>query len=75
MTSNIAENMNSILRHAHKLPISTLIEFICDRVQKWFYERREAATSTEKQLSPTASYVKKKSVNASYTRMLIRLIN
>ena len=65
MTSNIAENMNSVLRHARKLPICSLIEFIRDRLQKWFYERREDAASTEKPLSPTAFEYVQKSLDAS----------
>ena len=29
MTSNIAESMNNVLRHARMLPVMTLVEFIC----------------------------------------------
>ena len=65
MTSNIAENINSVLRHARKLPICSLIEFIRDRLQKWFYERREDAASIEKPLSPTAFEYVQKSLDAS----------
>ena len=65
MTSNIAENINSILRHARKLPICSLIEFIRDRLQKWFYERREDVASIEKPLSPTAFKYVQKSLDAS----------
>ena len=65
MTSNIAENINSILKHARKFPICTLIEFIRDWVQKWFCERCDVAVSTEKQLSLTASFYVQKSLDAS----------
>ena len=65
MASNIAENINSVLRHARKLPICSLIEFIRDRLQKWFYERREDDANTEKPLNPTAFEYVQKSLDAS----------
>ena len=40
MTINIAESMNSTLRHACKLPITPLIEFIHAMLQKWFHDKR-----------------------------------
>ena len=40
MTTNIAESMNSALRHAHKLPITPLMESIRAMLQKWFHNRR-----------------------------------
>ena len=65
MTSNITENINSVLKHARKLSICSLIEFIRNRLQKWFYERRENAASTEKPLSPIAFEYVQKSLDAS----------
>ena len=35
MTTNIAESMNSALRHARKLPITPLMESIRAMLQKW----------------------------------------
>ena len=70
MSTNIAENMNSVLRYAHKLPICTLIEFIYDWVQKCFYERCDAVANIEKQLSPTtSSYVQKSLDIAQYMKV------
>ncbi|KAK4837032.1 hypothetical protein QYF36_002259 [Acer negundo] len=38
MTSNIVECMNNCLRYARQLPITTLVEYIRDMMQKWFHE-------------------------------------
>ena len=65
VTSNITENIHSVLKHACKLPINAFIKFICDRLQKWFYERREATVNSEKPLSPTAFECVQKSLDAS----------
>ena len=71
MTSNIAENINSVLRHARKLPICSLIEFIRDRLQKWFYERHENAASTKKPLSPISfEYVQKSLDTSQYMNVI-----
>ncbi|WRX12419.1 Transposase [Theobroma cacao] len=43
MTSNIAECVNSYLKHARQMPITILIEFIIDMFQHWFHDRYEEA--------------------------------
>ena len=43
MTTNIAKSMNSALRHARKLPITSLMESIRAMLQKWFHNRRISA--------------------------------
>lgn len=43
MTTNIAECLNSVLQDARCLPITKLMEFLRALIQRWFYERREAA--------------------------------
>ncbi|XP_022042361.1 uncharacterized protein LOC110945030 [Helianthus annuus] len=40
MTSNSAECINSLSRFSRKMPITQLIEFFHESVQKWFYDRR-----------------------------------
>lgn len=40
MTSNSAESINALCRHARKLPIIKLIEFFREYLQKWYYNRR-----------------------------------
>ena len=46
MTTNIAESMNSSLRHARKLPITPLMKSIRAMLQKWFHNRRISAEMT-----------------------------
>ncbi|KAK2637461.1 hypothetical protein Ddye_032253 [Dipteronia dyeriana] len=48
MTSSIVELMNSCLVHALQMPITTMIEFIRDMLQKWFYQRQTKAKKTQK---------------------------
>ncbi|KAK2658600.1 hypothetical protein Ddye_005133 [Dipteronia dyeriana] len=43
MMTNIAEVINSITKEAQNLPITTLVEFLRDLMQKWFHDRRKAA--------------------------------
>ncbi|KAK2637503.1 hypothetical protein Ddye_032295 [Dipteronia dyeriana] len=52
MTSSIAKSMNSCLVHARQMPITTMIEFIRDMLQKWFYKHRTKAEKTQTQLTP-----------------------
>ncbi|KAK3221291.1 hypothetical protein Dsin_008316 [Dipteronia sinensis] len=55
MTLNIVECMNNCLRYARQLPITTLVEYIRDMMQKWFHERRDAASKNTTQLSRWAT--------------------
>ncbi|KAK2644974.1 hypothetical protein Ddye_020169, partial [Dipteronia dyeriana] len=55
MTSNIVERMNNCLRYARQLPITTLVEYVRDMMQKWFHERRDAASRNTTQLSRWAT--------------------
>ena len=43
MNSSIAESMNSCFVHARQMPITTMVEFITEMIQKWFYKRRTKA--------------------------------
>ena len=43
MTTNIAEAINAAAKEARKLPITALVEFLRDLMQKWFHDRRKAA--------------------------------
>ncbi|EOY14349.1 Uncharacterized protein TCM_033741 [Theobroma cacao] len=47
MTSNIAEYVNSCLKHARQMPITILIEFIRDMFQRWFHDRYKEAIQFE----------------------------
>ncbi|KAK2649721.1 hypothetical protein Ddye_017210 [Dipteronia dyeriana] len=54
MTSSIA--MNSCLVHVRQMPITTMVEFIREMLQKWFYKRQTKAKKTRTQLSPWANF-------------------
>ncbi|KAJ0691487.1 putative MULE transposase domain-containing protein [Helianthus annuus] len=54
MTSNSAESMNALSNHARKIPITQLIEFFVQSVQKWFYDRRKEGIQGEHFLTPWA---------------------
>ena len=65
MTINIAESLNSTLRHARKLPITTLVEYVCDMMQRWFYDRCNTVARTDTQLTPTTSSHVQRSLDAT----------
>ncbi|XP_017980995.1 PREDICTED: uncharacterized protein LOC108663021 [Theobroma cacao] len=52
MTSNIAEYVNSCLKHARQMPITVLIEFIIDMFQRWFHDRYEEVVKVTTPLNP-----------------------
>ncbi|CAH9128404.1 unnamed protein product, partial [Cuscuta epithymum] len=51
MTSNCAESLNSVNVCAREYCVSKLIDFLRERMQEWFTERREKAESTHTILS------------------------
>ncbi|KAJ4701489.1 MuDR family transposase [Melia azedarach] len=53
-TTNVAESMNSLLRHARNHPITPLVEFIRSLLQRWFYERRELHAGRDVYLTEAA---------------------
>ena len=57
MTTNIAECLNGILKNARELPITKLVEHIRGLLQKWFWERREAAA---KMSTPMTKWAEKR---------------
>ena len=60
MTTNIAESMNSTLRHALKLSITPLMESIRAMLQKWFHERRILVERTVTPLTRQVSSILRK---------------
>ncbi|KAD6118657.1 hypothetical protein E3N88_09928 [Mikania micrantha] len=54
MTSNSAESINALSRHARKLPITKLIEFFREYLQKWYYNRRNLGVELEHPLTQWA---------------------
>ncbi|KAK3228853.1 hypothetical protein Dsin_000734 [Dipteronia sinensis] len=57
MTTNIAECLNGILKDARELPVTKLVDHIRGLLQKWFWERREAAA---KMSTPLTKWAEKK---------------
>ncbi|CAH9101577.1 unnamed protein product, partial [Cuscuta europaea] len=53
MTSNCAESMNNVNVFAREYSISKLIDFLRERMQQWFTERKESAEKTRTILAPT----------------------
>ena len=60
MTTNIAELMNSALRHGHKLPIIPLMESVRVILQKWFHDKRILAERTATSLTQQVSSILQK---------------
>ncbi|XP_022156660.1 uncharacterized protein LOC111023509 [Momordica charantia] len=54
MTTNIAESVNALFRHARKLPVTALLDHIRGKLQTWFYDRRTLAASRSTTLSDYA---------------------
>ncbi|KAK2638396.1 hypothetical protein Ddye_026191 [Dipteronia dyeriana] len=77
MTSNIVECMNNCLRYARQLPITTLVEYVREMMQKWFHERRDAASRNTTQMSrwATEKLTKKNKTSHKYTVYPIDHVN
>jgi len=56
-TSNIAESINSALKRARGFPVQFLLEFIREKLGKWFWKRREDALSLPTQHSRGVEYL------------------
>lgn len=54
MTSNNAESLNAVFLKAREFPISKIVDFLRERMTKWFFERRQRATETVTHLSVKA---------------------
>ncbi|KAK0574116.1 hypothetical protein LWI29_018397 [Acer saccharum] len=77
ITSSIAESMNSCLVHARQMPITTMVEYIREMIQKWFYKRCTKAEKTRTQLTPRATaLIKARNYDSEkYTVCPIDLVN
>ncbi|XP_019237441.1 PREDICTED: uncharacterized protein LOC109217628 [Nicotiana attenuata] len=51
LTTNIVESMNNVLRRSRELPILTMMDFIQEKLQSWFYERRTLAEGIFRDIS------------------------
>ncbi|PON72994.1 hypothetical protein PanWU01x14_061440, partial [Parasponia andersonii] len=54
MTSNISESLNSTLRYAKELSITSMLEHIRQMLQNWFHDPRIAAAYTKTKLTTWA---------------------
>ncbi|KAK2663532.1 hypothetical protein Ddye_002106 [Dipteronia dyeriana] len=57
MTTNVAEWINSCLKFARQLSMLTLVEFIRNMLQRWFYDRHRTAQSMHHQLTDASHLV------------------
>ncbi|CAH9094980.1 unnamed protein product [Cuscuta europaea] len=71
MTSNNAESLNSVDRIPREYPIAKLIDFLRDRMQKWFCERRDNAEKNKTILSEYFE-TKLRSFHAESSMMLVK---
>ena len=65
MTTNICESLNSKLKIDRDLPVASLLETIREFLQRWFYERRKAASCLKSVLSSWAEGLIRKLVDES----------
>jgi len=56
-TSNIAESINSALKRARGFPITFLLEFIRQKLGKWYWKRRQDALSLTTEHSGGVEYL------------------
>ncbi|MFS7979421.1 hypothetical protein Hanom_Chr10g00927121 [Helianthus anomalus] len=67
MTSNSAESINALSKDYRKLPITQLIEFFRQSVQKWFYDRRLEGIKERHELTQWAQKKIAKKIDGSRT--------
>ena len=65
MTSNSAESMNALTKHARKLPITMFLEFFRASVQQWYFKHRATGSGLTTSLTPYAEGKIGKRVNKS----------
>ncbi|XP_052299813.1 uncharacterized protein LOC127903144 [Citrus sinensis] len=57
LTTNIAENVNSLLREPRKFPITHLVDHFRKTLQQWFYDRKITAESMSTRLTTWADEI------------------
>lgn len=73
-TINIAESMNSLLRHVRSLPIIALTDYIRSLIQRWFYEYRLLAAARYRYLI-TLAYAKVDELTELSQTMTVYLVS
>ncbi|XP_019257561.1 PREDICTED: uncharacterized protein LOC109235770 [Nicotiana attenuata] len=67
LTTDIVESMNNILRCARQLPLLTMMDFIQEKLQSWFYERRTTAEGIFGELSNWAEATLEEKIKSAFT--------
>ncbi|XP_019250877.1 PREDICTED: uncharacterized protein LOC109229777 [Nicotiana attenuata] len=67
LTTNIVESMNNVLRRARELPLLTMMDFIQEKLQSWFYERRTTAEGIFRELSNWAEATLEDKIKPAFT--------
>ncbi|XP_075088480.1 uncharacterized protein LOC142170463 [Nicotiana tabacum] len=67
LTTNIVESMNNVLIRARKLPLLTMIDFIKEKLQSWFYERRTTAEEIFHEISNWAKATLEEKIKPAFT--------
>ena len=76
MTSNIAESLNSAIKYARELPVTTLLEYLRGLMQQWTSTNRNIARGTFKKLAKkpderlTENYIKSLKFNVRSSTFL-----
>ena len=77
MTSNIAESLNSAIKYARELPVTTLLEYLRGLMQQWTSTNRNIARGTFKKLAKkpderlTENYIKSLKFNVRSSTFLL----
>ncbi|XP_019233881.1 PREDICTED: uncharacterized protein LOC109214420 [Nicotiana attenuata] len=67
LTTIIIESMNNVLRRARELPLLAMMDFIQEKLQSWFYERRTTAEGIFRELSNWAEATLEDKIKPAFT--------
>ncbi|XP_016436830.2 uncharacterized protein LOC107762947 [Nicotiana tabacum] len=67
LTTNIVESMNNVLRRARELPLLTMMNFIQEKLQSWFYERRTTIEEIFREISNWAEATLEEKIKLAFT--------
>ncbi|XP_060216270.1 uncharacterized protein LOC132643753 [Lycium barbarum] len=67
LTTNNVETMNSVLRKAKELPIMACIDYIQNKLQNWFYQRKFDATGPSHDLTCWAEKILLEKISRGFT--------
>ncbi|XP_019227559.1 PREDICTED: uncharacterized protein LOC109208859 [Nicotiana attenuata] len=71
LTTNIVESMNNILIRARELLLLTMMNFIQEKLQSWFYERRTTAEGIFRELSNWTEATLEEKIKPAFTFRLL----